>query len=126
MDTQELYRIAKEKEKAAEIANEESRQAFESFRHAQLKKITEDMTTHNLTIEELAAFMKVPLVIAPRSGVLRTPKPLKYFNPSNPNQKWSGVGSTPLWAKPFEITGSSPRRFRDEISIKAQPEKVTT
>lgn len=50
-------------------------------------------------------------------------KPLKYFNPAQPEMTWSGVGEVPEWAQPYQIPGTKPRRFKDEIHIKEQTEQ---
>lgn len=53
----------------------------------------------------------------------RKPLAIKYRNPEEPHQEWSGVGANePDWIAPYRLNpGEKPRRYGDKVHIENQP-----
>lgn len=70
----------------------------ESERHELLTKLEDEAQKHGFTTSELFG-----------KGIRKGKKaPIKYQNPKNPNETWSGRGLQPRW---MVAAGGDPKRF---------------
>lgn len=90
--TKALKTEAKEAEKAKKAALKEAqKEQYEKIKAAQ-KIMAEAAKEAGVPLEEL--LQGVPSI---KTGKKRGPVAPKYFNPSNPDEKWTGRGKKPKW-----------------------------
>ena len=80
-----------------------------------LQQIDAIMAEFNLTVADLASKDK------PRANA-GVPVPMKYQNPSNPEDQWSGRGRAPKWVDDYEAV---PGHTREDLLIHKAPAAET-
>ena len=118
---EDLKAALKAAESATAVIKAKLEQAQEEQRKVVAVQIIKMMDDAGLSVDDIAEALNVQLPQPNEAKAKRKEgKAPLYFNPANPEQKYTGLGRyEPEWIKPFKIS-DKPRTYREEVHIKNQ------
>lgn len=101
------------KAQAQKLAEEAERARLEEIKEV-ATRVAQELNEYEITLEDLRlAGYKVGAQSTPIKPIKTSaPSGIKYQNPANPNEVWTGRGRMPFWLKAFVDAGKDKESFK--------------